>query len=459
MMALTSSGRAHRVASRIFASGVTDEPGSEVRKGNAAISYWAATTSKFDRGSSLTGDVETDVAIIGAGFTGLSVAYHLKQAGRDCVVLDAHEPGWGASGRNGGIAVPRFKKTYPELAKKYGEDIAIGLYRVAHDAVDTLEQVIAQNDIACGFARHGHITPVVFEADIKRFEQDVRWLGRTIGDTTPEMLGSQEVLRRTGSSFYKDGYFEPRGGGIHPLAYCRGLASALVRQGVPIICNTPILSWRSDSSAVVLEGVCGRVKARALVIATNGYTDLSEAGELLKRRIVPVVSSIIATEPLPEKILNELLPGRNVVTDAKRLTNYFRLIGGSRMLFGGRGGASNRESPKIYKRLARDMVAIFPQLRGIRCDYTWSGRVAVTLDSLPHLGRIDRNVHYAIGYNGRGVALACYLGKMLARAVCGESAELGPICSNPFKEIPFYALRTPAKRIAITCYRILDRLK
>lgn len=457
------------VAARISADGVCRRDGNAVvpqvsvadktKRREGVRSYWAASAPAFAPAPALKQDIETDVAIVGAGFTGLSAAYHLAQAGQRCVILDANEPGWGASGRNGGIAVPRYKPTYSELATKYGIETAVALHQLAHAAVDTLEDVIATNGIACSFARDGHITPVVRDADIERFAMDVRWLEREAGDRATSMLGGQEIRRRTGTAFYRDGYFEPRGGSIHPLAYCRGLASVLTAKGVGIYCRTKVLRTREAANEIVLDCAGGRVKTRALVMATNGYTDLSEAGDALRRRVVPVVSSLIATEPLPKHILGGILPQRNPVTDAKRLTNYFRLVGESRLLFGGRGGATNRESPRIYRRLMRDMLMIFPQLQGVRCDYAWSGRVAVTLDSLPHLGRIGRNTFYAMGYNGRGVALGCYLGKMLARAVAGDLAELGPITSGPFGRIPFHSLRTPAKRAVIAYYGILDRLK
>lgn len=437
-----------------------DESSASTRGVRASpSSYWAATARDFVSGNPITSDIETDVAIVGAGFTGLSAGYHLQQTGRSCVVLDANGPGWGASGRNGGIAVPRYKPTFPALAKQYGEDVAIAMYRLAHEAVDTLERVVAESGIACRFARHGHITPVVHETDVDRFAEDLEWLARVVGDTAPRMLGRDEVRRRTGTSFYMDGYFEPRGAAIHPLAYSRGLAAALVGKGVPIFTGTPVLRWREDEGALILDCGRARVKARELILATNGYTDLSRAGNRLKRRVVPFVSSMIGTEPLPDHLIREILPERHVVTDAKRLTNYFRVVEESRLLFGGRGGASNRESPPIYGRLKRQMVEIYPQLRGIRIEFGWSGRVAVTLDSLPHLGRLARNVHYAMGYNGRGVALGCYLGKMLARAVCGDAVELGPITSSPFNAFPFHRLRVPAKQAAIVWYGLLDRLR
>jgi len=420
-------------------------------------SYWAATANTAVTFPPLSADTETDFVIVGAGFTGLAAAHQLSKRRADCLVLDANRVGWGASGRNGGMAVPRYKSTFPALAQKYGADTAISMYQTAHRAVDTLEAIIADCHIQCGFSRVGHITPVVSAHDLSRFEKDVRWLEQEVGDGAPRMIDAADTERRIGSRFYMGGYFEPRGAGIHPLNYCLGLASALVERGVRIAGCSPARAWRREGGAIVVETPAARVRARYLLIATNAYTDIEGFGDPLRRRIVPVVSSLLATAPLAKPLLSEIMPARNLVTDAKRLTNYFRISDDGRMIFGGRGGASNRESPRIYRRLAADMVRILPKLEGVPIAYRWSGRVAVTLDSLPRVGTLAHNVHYAMGYNGRGVALATLLGTKLASLACGENLDLPPLAGE-LKSIPFHGFRVPAKRTVITYYKLLDAL-
>jgi gamma-glutamylputrescine oxidase len=420
-------------------------------------SYWAATQGPGDDFQELAADRETDVLILGAGFTGLSAAYRIRSMGVDCTVLEANDVGWGASGRNGGMVVPRFKHTFPALANNYGVPVAVRMHRAAHRAVDLVETLARDERMDCGFSRCGHLTPFVHEHDANRFAADVTWLANQAGDAVPCLLDRAEIESRTGTPFYSGAYFEPRGGAIHPLRFSRQLAAAVARRGGRIYTRSPALSWSRKGASIVVNTPRAIVRARTLLIATNAYTNLTRAGEKLQRRIVPVTSSLIATAPLSDSARVEILPQGNVVTDAKRLTNYFRISHDGRMVFGGRGGASYKESERIYSRLAREMAQIFPTLADCRIDYRWSGRVAVTLDGLPRLGTLAHQVFFAMGYNGRGVALAILLGHMLADLGLGQDTELGPLTS-PLASIPFHAFRIPAKKLVMTYYKTRDAL-
>ncbi|MBC5767889.1 NAD(P)/FAD-dependent oxidoreductase [Ramlibacter albus] len=421
-------------------------------------SWWAASSRHACDFAALREDIETHVAVIGAGFTGLSAAHHLCELGLRCVVLEANRIGWGASGRNGGIAVPRYKFTYPELEDKYGEATALLMYRAAHDAVDSLERIVRQHGLDCGFVRSGHLTPVVSASDVARFIADVEWLASRVHDTAPRMLDAAEASRRIGTAFYSAAYHEPRGGVIHPLEYCITLANALYAAGVRIHCGTPATRWQVEGDGVVVHTPNGRVRAKQLVIASNAYSDLTPAGKPLEKRVVPVASAVIATEPLPPDLRESLLPGGEAATDAKRLTNYYRVLRDGSFFFGGRGGASSRASQRIYDRLRRDMVAIFPQLASVAVRHQWFGLVAMTLDTLPHVGSLDARVHYGMGYNGRGVALSALFGRLLANRVAGHAPAVGPMSSGRFEPIPFHALRVPAKQVAITWKQLVDAL-
>ena len=420
-------------------------------------SYWAATQGPGEKFNELAIDSETDTVIVGAGFSGLSAAYRLRSLGVDCTVLEANEIGWGASGRNGGMVVPRFKHTYPVLAKEYGIATALDMYRAAHRAVDLIETLVNSEAMDCDFARYGHLTPFVHDHDAQRFAADVAWLAKEAADVVPRLIDRTETEARTGTPFYNGAYFEPRGGAIHPLRFSRRLATAVVKRSGRIHVRSPVLSWSREGRSIVVSTPTARVRARKLFLTTNGYTDLTRAGTDLKRRVIPITSSLIATVPLNDSVRGSILPRGNVVTDAKRLTNYFRISEDGRMIFGGRGGASHKETEQIYRRLSREMAQIYPSLADCSIDFRWSGRVAVTLDGLPRLGRLSDNVYYAMGYNGRGVALATLLGHMVADLSVGHELELGPITS-PFASIPFHACRVPAKKMVMTYYKLRDKL-
>jgi gamma-glutamylputrescine oxidase len=421
-------------------------------------SWWAASARDHCVFPELAQDLEADVAIIGGGFTGLSAAHHLHQAGQSCIVLEANQIGWGASGRNGGIAVPRYKLSYPELEAKYGVETAVLMYRIAHEALDTLEAIVHERDLQCDFSRTGHLTPVVSQVDVDRFSRDVEWLSDRVSDRCPSVLGRQQTASKLGTGFYAAAYLEPRGAALHPLEYCLSLANALSGKRVGIYCATPVGRWEATADGVVLHTPGGRVKARSLVLATNAYSNTSGATRALERRVVPVASAVIATEPLPDGVRRRLLPQGEPATDAKRLTNYYRVLRDGSFFFGGRGGATSQASHRIYERLRRDMIAIFPDLADVSVRHQWFGLVAVTLDSLPHIGMLQPNVHYAMGYNGRGVALAALLGKQLARRCMGAVDSLGPITEARFPAIPFHSLRVPAKQIAISWRQLLDSI-
>lgn len=420
-------------------------------------SYWAATRGPGNEFEELKADDETDTLIVGGGYTGLSAAYRLRSRGIQCTVVEAKDVGWGASGRNGGMVVPRYKHTFPVLAERYGAPSALAMYRAAHQAVDLIENLVDIEQMDCGFERCGHLTPFVHERDANRFAADAAWLATQAGDTNPDLLSRAATEARTGTSFYSGAYFEPRGGAIHPFRYSRQLASAVARRGARIYVRTPALKWSREGASYVVRTPNATMRARKLLFATNAYTDLTGAGVDLKRRVLPITSSLIATAPLDASLRSAILPHKNVVTDAKRLTNYFRISDDRRMIFGGRGGASHKESEEIYRRLAHEMGQIYPALADCNVDFRWSGRVAVTLDGLPRVNRLADNVFYALGYNGRGVALATLLGHKLADLSVGEGMELGPLTSS-LNAIPFHSLRVPAKKVVMTYFKMRDAL-
>ena len=407
----------------------------------------------------LAGELQTEIAIIGAGFTGLSTAYHLARAGVACAVLEANDVGWGASGRNGGMAVLRYKKPWAALSAQYGEAVTIRLHRLVLEAVDTLEATVSDLGIACGYARCGHLTAAYGRGAVGMLETDARWLAAVAGDRLPRLLNAGETAELTGTADYLGGYLDPRAAGIHPLDYSRGLAAGLTRKGIPVYARTPVLSVAQSDGGVTLTTPEGRVRARQLAICTNAYTALHGISADLARRVVPVSTSVVTTAPLPASVWRTLLPQGHLVSDTRHLLNYFRRVPGNRLLYGGRGSLTGRETPQVYAGLERKLRETFPFLRDVAIDHRWSGKVAVTLDDFPHLGRLGPRIAYAMGYGGRGVALTNLLGKLLAQVVRGATVDAGPMSSNAFRPIPFHALRVPAMKTVAGYYRLLDALR
>lgn len=421
-------------------------------------SVWASSANPLPAFPALSTDLRTDVAIIGGGFTGLSAAYHLARAGVACTVLEANDIGWGASGRNGGMAVLRYKTPWSMLASRYGEDTARHLHQLLLEAVDLLEAVVADLGIDCEFRRYGHITAANGRSAMHMLETDIAWLAGA-GDRAMRMLSAGETAERAGTGCYLGAYLDPRAAGIHPLNYTRGLAAGLAVRGVALHSATPVTAIHDGGHEMILSTPGATVKSRQVLVATNAYTELFRFGTDLQRRIVPVSTSVITTAPLPEAVLRALLPEGHLVSDTRHLLNYYRVAPGNRLLFGGRGSLTGNESPEVYSGLERKLVDTFPALTDVPIDHRWSGKVAVTLDDFPHVGRLGSRVFYAMGYGGRGVALSGLLGKLLAELARGETVQAGPMTGNSFAPIPFHGLRIPAMKAVAGYYRLLDALK
>ena len=422
-------------------------------------SVWAATANVRPELPALKEDIETDVAIVGGGFSGLSTAHHLRQAGIACIILEANDVGWGASGRNGGMAVLRYKNAYSSIAAAHGDEVALLLYRLVREAVDTLESIVAEYGIDCDFRRCGHITAANGRKAIQTLEADIRWLSQQADDTAPSLLDGGQMRDLVGTDIYPGGYLDPRSAGIHPLNYAHGFAAGLAANGVPIFVGCPVTGLQSNAGGVTLQTPRGTVRAKRVVMTTNAYTDLARLGLDLAQRVVPVSTSVIATAPLPDKIANTVLPQRQLVTDTRNLVNYFRVLPDKRILFGGRGDITGYESREIYQGLERLLVETFPALAGIPIQFRWSGKVAVTLDDFPHFGRVNDRIFYAMGYGGRGVALTNLLGKLVARLVQGTEVNAGPMNQNRFAPIPFHGGRIPVMQMVAGWYKLLDCLE
>ncbi|RKF12676.1 FAD-binding oxidoreductase [Roseovarius spongiae] len=420
-------------------------------------SFWRKTAKRRDPFPTLGQDVETTVLIVGGGFTGLSTARDLLKRDVDCIVMEARDIGWGASGRTGGFAVPRFKMNYSDLARDFGEKTALDLFGKAIEAVDSIAETVAEFDIDCGFQRDGHLTPAHTIKALRGLKEDQAWLRDVAGDTAVRVLDAEETADALGSPVYRGAYLDPRAACLHPKDYTHGLAAALASRGVRIFVDSPVKTLVRDDGRWLAQTPEGAVRARHVVLASNAYTTPLVEGSTLHRRIIPVSSSVITTRPLNDTERKMTLPIGLPVTDARRLVRYFRMLPTGQLLFGGRGDITGRRKDEAaYRPLEQQLAETFPHLAGIEIHERWSGKVAVTLDSFPHIGRLDEDVHYALGYGGRGVALSSIMGRRLAERIAGDRTDMGPMEDAGFGSVPFHALRRTGMQMMARYYQLRD---
>ncbi len=360
-------------------------------------------------------DARADVAIIGAGFAGLSAALQIAKDGRRPVVLEADAVGSGASGRNGGLVSGKFRVPFHVVDARHGREEARRLHRVGKQAVETVAELIDQHGIAsAGFKLSGYVAAAHSIAAIKAQRAATEWLANALGDTSSRILDHEEVTAETGSSTYIGGVLNSAAGSLHPLNYVRGLARAASAHGVQIFENSPATRIERDGADIRIETMHGAVRAPQLILTTNAYSGRLPATATLRRRIIPFRSAVVATAPLSGAARKTILPTNRVAADTRRLLRWYRMVDG-RLVFGGRGAFGRKNSQASFNRLAADMAAAFPELAGVKIDYRWSGLVAMTLDQLPHVGELEDGVFFAAGYNGTGVAMS----KSAGPTACG----------------------------------------
>jgi glycine/D-amino acid oxidase-like deaminating enzyme len=392
--------------------------------------------------------------VVGAGYTGLSAALHAAERGADVVVLDAAEPGWGASGRNGGQIIPGLKHEPDELEHRYGEATGRRMWQIAGSAADFVFDLVARHKIACHAQRCGWIAAAphakALESLRSRTEQ---WQRR---GAPVELLDAARIAELTGTTAYIGGMLDRRAGALQPLAYARGLAQAAQRAGAAVHNGSAVTRLESSAGAWRAVTAGGTVSARTVILATNAYSDDLWPG--LARTVLPVQSYQVATAPLPAEVRRQVLPGGQVVSDLRRILFYFRLDADGRLLMGGRGPLHDRGDPALFARLEATARRLFPQIGAARWEHHWSGRVALTADHLPHLHEPRPGVLSALGYNGRGVAMATVMGRLLADRALGATPDQIGWPVTPIAPIPLHRWRLPAMALVVRWKRLQDWL-
>jgi glycine/D-amino acid oxidase-like deaminating enzyme len=424
----------------------------------SANSLWASTAEPARAFAILSGEHQADVVIIGAGYTGLSAAHHIAKSGLSPIVLEANRPGWGASGRNGGVITAKFRQSFREIDAAHGRAMAKRMYEIAHESTDIVEELVAEFSITRAvLTRTGQVKAAHNETTLKAAIDEAGWMKREMGDAEVRVLDAKGVREETGSDVFVGGVLNPGSGGIHPLNYLRGLADGVARRGVAIFQDTPVLKLRRESGGIVAETPQGSVRAKQAIIATNSYSDLTDATRHMQHTLIPFRSAIIATETLPRNLAGRLMPTGRTYTETKRMMRWFRMVD-NRVIFGGRGAFGKQDSETAFDALRKAMVGIFPDLAEVPLAFKWSGLVGMTLDSVPHIGRLDDRTLFSMGYNGAGVAMSSLMGRYLAAFVRGEKPDVGLLDASRLKVIPFYTFREPAVRMVAGWYQFLDAI-
>jgi len=413
-------------------------------------SLWTTTATPAPETAPLDGERRADVAIVGAGYTGLSAALHLAQTGVDVVVLEAAEPGWGASGRNGGQVIPGLKQDPDELIAHFGRERAERIIEFAGSAADLVFALIERHGIACDAVREGWIQPAHSPKalDVIRRRAEA-WQSRGV---PLRMLARDEVVELVGSSVYHGGWLDPRGGGIQPLSFARGLARAAMQAGASIHGGSPAIRVERKRDGWRVQTPRGAVTAEAVVVATNGYTD--RLWPRLKDTVIAANSFQVATKPLPSDVRKSILSRGHVASDTRLLLNYYRVDASGRLLMGGRGHFRDPRGPEPFRHLERAARRIFPQIGDIAFEYRWGGRVAITQDHLPHIHTPAPGLYAALGYNGRGVAMATAMGRAVAAWVRDGVEPALP--TTPIKPIPLHGLQRLYVAGAVTYFQLRD---
>lgn len=431
-------------------------PPIELNKRSLPNSAWSASSRQSPEIRPLAGEVRAGVAVVGAGFTGLSTAIHVHEKGGDAVVLDAGEPGWGASGRNGGQVIPGLKQDPTSLKATFGETRGEHLVRWAGGSADKVFDLIRRYGIECDARQQGWIQPAHAPAALETVRQRVEaWRQRGV---EARELTSAETTQLVGCAegIFHGGWLDPRGGAVHPLDYARGLARAARDLGARVFSHTRARALRRGAAGEwIIETESGTVRAERVVLATNGYTD--ELRPDLRRSLIPVYSFQIATRPLSENVRRTIFPQEHVASDTRRLLRYFRLDRDGRLLMGGRGPFSDSPTFADGAGHRAEIEKLFPQVGEPDLDYVWSGRVAITRDHLPHLHEVEPGVFAGVGFNGRGVAMGTLMGECLADLALGARSADMPLPVTPVRGVPFHALMRPAVSAMVAYYRHLDR--
>ena len=421
------------------------------QKGKHAPSWYAATGNKLEEFPKAKGTLKFDIAIIGAGFSGLSSALHLSELGYKVCVLDAHRVGWGASGRNGGQVGSGQRIEQDELEGLVGFEHAKQAFDIGVDAADLVRSLIKKHKIDCSY-KQGTIEALHRKRYDKETQKYVEMMHEKYDYHSLSFLTPKEMSEKVGSSDYSGGALDTKCGHLHPLNYARGLAKAALKAGAKIFEISRVISIEAGK----IKTQEAEISSEKIILATNGY--LGDLDGNVADRVMPINNFIIATEPLSDEMCKSLIRDGEAVYDSRFVVNYFRISEDNRMLFGGGENYSYKFPSDITKTVRKPMLQIFPQLKDAKIDYAWGGTLGITYKRLPHFEFRKDGIINISGYSGSGIHMATMAGKITAEAINGQMTKFDIISQLPTPKFPGGArLRWPLLPLALTWYAMRDR--
>ena len=418
-------------------------------------SYWLDGLPEYNVVNSLP-PRQVDVAIVGSGYTGLNTALQTIRGGRSTVVFESGVPGQGCSTKNGGQISTSVKPSLEKLSAKFGAKKGLAIRQEGENALKWIEDLIKSEKIDCSFSRVGRYHAAHTQKHYELIARDAEKINRSEG-IEAYTVSKNEQLKELGSDVYHGGVIFPRHASVDPGKYHRGLLQKVIEAGVEVIGQCSVLNIEKHSEGFLITTQKGKVKARDVVIATNGYT--TNLTPWLQKRVIPIGSYIIATEELDPVMVKELFPTNRIVSDTFKVIYYYRTSPDrKRILFGGRVSAMETNPLVSGPKLLKDMFRIFPQLKGTKISHSWTGTVAYTFDEMAHIGQC-KGIYFSMGYCGSGVSMASYLGMRLGQKVLGNPEGKTAFDDLPFPTRPLYNGKPWFLPAVVSWYRMQDRIQ
>jgi gamma-glutamylputrescine oxidase len=418
-------------------------------------SYYATSANPHPRHPRLEGEASADVCVVGGGFTGVSAALHLAERGYDVILLEAARIGWGASGRNGGQLGTGLRKDVIELEPRLGRQRTRTLWDMASEAMDIIRDRIARHGIRCDYKR-GNLLAATRSRFLPELAAEVELVSRHYDYDGYRMLDQNAIREAVASDQYCGGRMDSGGGHLHPLNFVLGMAQAAVEAGARIHEGSLVegIEW---SSAPLVRTTHGRIRSRYVLLCGNAY--LGDVEPRIAPAVMPIANHVLATEPLGEGRARALIRDDCCVCATKFVVDYYRMSADHRLLFGGGESYSYQEPHNLKEFVRRYMLAVFPQLRDVRIDYAWSGQLAITMNRLPHFGRLGQTGFFVQGFSGSGVVLSQLAGRLMAEAVAGSAERFDVFADIEHRRFPGGRwLRKPLLVAGMLYYALKDRL-